>query len=109
MVIFFANEANLGGDASVLQQHSRPDGGVTCYKPPVTTHLSHPQQGFGVQVCEDAEKRRPHFQHLGADHLAGLGWALLVTAGLVATVRTSWKKKKRKRNKKGANADMIMI
>ena len=70
---------HLGRNASVLQQHPGPHGWMPCHKFPVSANLCGSEQGLCVQVGEDAEEGRPHFQHLWTDHLVGLGWALVVT------------------------------
>lgn len=85
---------HLGRNPSVLQQHPGPDGGVAGHEPPVPADLGSSEQGFGVQVGEDAEEGCAHLQDLRADHLVGFGGALFVAAGLVVdTVRTSCQKK----------------
>lgn len=84
---------HLGRNASVLQQHSGPHGGVAGHEPPVPADFCGSQQGFGVQVGEDAEEGCAHLQDLRADHLVGFGGALFVTARLVYTVRTSCEKR----------------
>lgn len=85
---------HLGRNASVLQQHSGPHCGVAGHEPPVPADLGGPQQGFGVQVGEDAEEGCAHLQDLWADHLVGFGGALFVAARLVVdAVRPSCQKR----------------
>ena len=47
---------------------------------PVPADLRGSQEGFGVQVGEDAEEGRTQLQDLRADHLVGSGRALFITA-----------------------------
>lgn len=86
---------HLGGNASVLQQHSGPHGRVTGHKLPVAADLGRSQQGFRIQIGEDAEESRTHLQYLWADHLVGLGRALFVAARLVVDpIRAAWGKER---------------
>lgn len=64
------------------------------HKLPVSADLGGSQQGFGVQVGENAEKGCAHLQDLWTDHLVGFGGALLVAAGLVVdAIGTAWKER----------------
>lgn len=82
---------HLGGDACVLQQHPGPHGRVPGHELPVSTDLGGSQQGFGVQVGEDAEESRTHLQDLGADHLVGFRRALFMAARFVVDpIRATW-------------------
>lgn len=81
---------HLGRNASVLQQHPGPHGRVTGHKLPVPADLGGSQQGFGIQVGEDAEESGAHLQDLWTDHLVGFGGALFMAAGLVVdTIRAA--------------------
>lgn len=73
---------HLGRNARVLQEHSGPHSWVTSHKLPVPADLSSSQQGFSIQVGEDAEESRTHLQDLWTDHLVGFGRALFMTARL---------------------------
>lgn len=80
---------HLGGNASVLQQHSGPHRWVTSHKLPVPADLGSSQQGFSIQVGEDTEESGAHLEDLWTDHLVGSGWALFMAAGLVDPLRTT--------------------
>lgn len=84
---------HLGRNASVLEQHSGPHSWVTGHKLPVTADLCSSQQGFSIQVGEDAEEGCTHLQDLWTDHLVGFGRALFMAAWLVDPVRPTCGKK----------------
>ena len=74
--------AHLGRNASILQENPGPHRWVTSHKLPVPADLCSSQQGFGIQVGEDAEESCAHLQDLRADDFIGFRRALFMTARL---------------------------